>query len=41
MMHDANVWLGGWASGGLSLWLVGGLVIAGLVVLLSGKPAKK
>jgi len=41
MMHSAYAWLGGGASGGLSLWLVGGLVIAGLLVLVSGKAAKK
>jgi heme exporter protein D len=41
MMNHADVWMGGWAGGGMWVWTVIGIVVVALLVLAIGKFSKK
>jgi anti-sigma-K factor RskA len=41
MMNQTNGWMGGWAGGGMWLWVVIGLAVVVLLVVVIGKLSKK
>ena len=41
MMNHANGWMSGWASAGMGLWIVAGIIVVGLLAIVMSRLSKK
>ena len=41
MMNHEDGWMGGWAGGGMWIWVVIAVVVVGLLLVVANKRSKK